>query len=216
MSPDTQGRSIDFQKAFGTVEHSSVWKALREQGIEEPYIQLLTKLYDHPRATVHAPHFGGLEPPESSGNGDPPSVSLCAGEEHREGLGKALAVLLAIPARLPVEAHDTKCGTCAGQLSAVLGVALSTLAHVKCGKLRRTGRTCEGRQEHAFWCCRRVFAMLATCGCLALRVFFSFFSGRRERTSSSARSLYACRFQSISHCQCKSYFLGASLCFAMM
>ena len=34
--------TIDFEKALDTVEHSSVWKALREQRIEEPYIQLLT------------------------------------------------------------------------------------------------------------------------------------------------------------------------------
>ena len=29
------------------------WKALREQGIEEPYMQPLTKLYDQQRATAH-------------------------------------------------------------------------------------------------------------------------------------------------------------------
>ena len=32
----------------------SVWKALRAQGIEEPYIQLLTELYDQQRVSVHA------------------------------------------------------------------------------------------------------------------------------------------------------------------
>ena len=35
--------AIDFNKAFDTVDHSSVWKASREQGVEEPYIQLLKK-----------------------------------------------------------------------------------------------------------------------------------------------------------------------------
>ena len=45
--------AIDFKKAFDAVEHSSVWMAMREQCIEEPYVQLLTKLYDQQRASVH-------------------------------------------------------------------------------------------------------------------------------------------------------------------
>ena len=40
------------KKTCDTVEHSCVWTALREQGIEERYIQLLTKLYDQQRASV--------------------------------------------------------------------------------------------------------------------------------------------------------------------
>ena len=35
------------------MEHSNVWKAFREQGVEEPHIPLLTMLYDQQRATVH-------------------------------------------------------------------------------------------------------------------------------------------------------------------
>ena len=41
------------RKAYDAVEHSSVCMALREQGVDEPYIQLLTKLYDQQRAPVH-------------------------------------------------------------------------------------------------------------------------------------------------------------------
>ena len=48
--------------------------------------------------------------------------SLCAGDKHRESLGKTFTALVARPARLPVEAHGEKCGSCARQLSAVLGV----------------------------------------------------------------------------------------------
>ena len=41
------------KKTFDTVKQSSAWKTLREQGTEEPYIQLLTKLYGQQRASVH-------------------------------------------------------------------------------------------------------------------------------------------------------------------
>ena len=34
------------------VEHNRKWRALREQGIEEPYVQVLSKLYDRQQATV--------------------------------------------------------------------------------------------------------------------------------------------------------------------
>ena len=42
------------KKTFDTVEHSSVRMALRAQGIEEPYIEQLTKLYD---IYVKSKHF---------------------------------------------------------------------------------------------------------------------------------------------------------------
>ena len=58
-TPRTEWRQLlwvaatDFRKTFDTVEHSSVWKSLREEGIVEPYTQLLTKLHDQQRASVH-------------------------------------------------------------------------------------------------------------------------------------------------------------------
>ena len=51
-------------------------------------------------------------------------VTPSAGEEHTEGLGKARALLVARAARPPVEAHNKQCGSCAGQFSPVVGVAL--------------------------------------------------------------------------------------------
>ena len=54
MAPAAVGRSRRLQKkAFDTAEHSSVWTALRERGVEEPRIQLLTQVYDQQRASVH-------------------------------------------------------------------------------------------------------------------------------------------------------------------
>ena len=43
---------VDFEKAFDTVEHQALWKALREQSISETYIALLKKLYKDQTATV--------------------------------------------------------------------------------------------------------------------------------------------------------------------
>ena len=53
---------------------------------------------------------------------NPTPVGTCAGKENKEGLGKALALLVARPARPPVGAN-----------------------HKMCGKLRRTAGACEGR-----------------------------------------------------------------------
>ena len=36
---------VDFEKAFDTVEHNTLWKALLEQGVEANYVQLIMKLY---------------------------------------------------------------------------------------------------------------------------------------------------------------------------
>ena len=35
----------DFEKAFDTVEHDLLWRALAEQAVATPYIDLLKKLY---------------------------------------------------------------------------------------------------------------------------------------------------------------------------
>ena len=43
---------VDFEKAFDTVEHNTLWEALRELGVSEPYIGILQNLYAKQCATV--------------------------------------------------------------------------------------------------------------------------------------------------------------------
>ena len=42
----------DFQKAFDSVSHEAIWSALKEQGIELVYIEMLQRLYDGQEAKV--------------------------------------------------------------------------------------------------------------------------------------------------------------------
>ena len=51
--------AVDFKKAFGSVTHSSVWTALREQKVPEPYIALLERLYNH--QTAYSPKTSEFE-----------------------------------------------------------------------------------------------------------------------------------------------------------
>jgi hypothetical protein len=44
--------SIDFQKAFDTVEHQSLWNALRRQGVSDSYVNILARLYSGQTAAV--------------------------------------------------------------------------------------------------------------------------------------------------------------------
>ena len=45
---------VDFEKAFDTVEHTPLWNALSELGVEQPYIDLLKIIYSEQAATVSA------------------------------------------------------------------------------------------------------------------------------------------------------------------
>ena len=45
---------VDFEKAFDTVDHASLWRVLREQSVPERYIMLLGSLYDGQLASVQA------------------------------------------------------------------------------------------------------------------------------------------------------------------
>ena len=45
---------IDFEKAFDTVEHDTLWNALEEQHVKPAYIDVLKRLYAHQSATVVA------------------------------------------------------------------------------------------------------------------------------------------------------------------
>ena len=44
--------AVDFQKAFDTVEHTSIWEALRSMGVPAAYIRVLASLYKGQRGTV--------------------------------------------------------------------------------------------------------------------------------------------------------------------
>ena len=80
-------------------------------------------------------HLWGLGTSESS-NRDPPSVSSCAGEEHRRFGEKPFEMLVGRPTRLPSQ----------DSFQRVVSVVPLTLAHIKkCGKLHSTDRACEGR-----------------------------------------------------------------------
>ena len=43
---------IDFEKAFDSVEHQSVINALRRQGVEEPYVELIKHIYENATSVV--------------------------------------------------------------------------------------------------------------------------------------------------------------------
>ncbi|CAE8646981.1 unnamed protein product [Polarella glacialis] len=44
--------AVDFEKAFDTVGHSSIWEALREQGVRNSYVQTLERLYSNQSGQV--------------------------------------------------------------------------------------------------------------------------------------------------------------------
>ena len=44
--------TIDFKKAFDSVDHVAIWKALLKQGVEPVYVNMLQRLYEGQKATV--------------------------------------------------------------------------------------------------------------------------------------------------------------------
>ena len=44
--------TIDFMKAFDSINHNSTWKAHNSCGIEQEYLSFLTRLYKDQKATV--------------------------------------------------------------------------------------------------------------------------------------------------------------------
>ena len=44
--------AVDFTKAFDSIAHKSIWKALKSCGIEHEYISLLKKIYKDQKASV--------------------------------------------------------------------------------------------------------------------------------------------------------------------
>jgi hypothetical protein len=45
---------VDFTKAFDTIEHTPLWRALQEQGVPEQYVNLLKQLYSDQQGYVQA------------------------------------------------------------------------------------------------------------------------------------------------------------------
>ena len=43
---------MDFKKAFDSVEFSGIWQALKECEVEEPHIELLSRLYEDQKGIV--------------------------------------------------------------------------------------------------------------------------------------------------------------------
>eukprot|EP00973_Karenia_brevis_P020217 2774566-Karenia_brevis.AAC.1 len=37
--------AVDFKKAFDSVEHGAIWKALLRQGVDSRYVHMLSELY---------------------------------------------------------------------------------------------------------------------------------------------------------------------------
>ena len=44
--------TVDFAKAFGTIQHEALWKALARFEVEAPYISILKRSYADQQATV--------------------------------------------------------------------------------------------------------------------------------------------------------------------
>ena len=44
--------TIDFKKAFDSVDHVAIWKALLEQGVEPVFVNMLQRLYEGQKAMV--------------------------------------------------------------------------------------------------------------------------------------------------------------------
>jgi Reverse transcriptase (RNA-dependent DNA polymerase) len=68
---------IDYQKAFDTLEHPYIWKALKTQGIEEKYIRIIRKVYENATARVKLEKCGrSFKITKGVRQGDPLSPKL--------------------------------------------------------------------------------------------------------------------------------------------
>ena len=69
--------TIDFTKAFDSITHKSIWKALKSCGINHEYINLLKKFYKYQKASVQT-HVESnmIEIKKGTKQGDPLSSLL--------------------------------------------------------------------------------------------------------------------------------------------
>ena len=69
--------TIDFTKAFGSITHKSIWKALKSFGIKHDFISLLKKIYRDQRASVQTDEESNMfEIKTGTKQGDPLSSLL--------------------------------------------------------------------------------------------------------------------------------------------
>ena len=69
--------TVDFTKAFDSITHKSIWKALKACDIEHGYISLLKKVYRDQKASVQTGEESNIfEIRKGTKQGDPPSSLL--------------------------------------------------------------------------------------------------------------------------------------------
>jgi hypothetical protein len=69
--------TVDFAKAFDSVEHASLWAVLYEQGVDGYYIRLLASLYENQVGKVRGPPISkSFKIQRGSKQGDPMSPKL--------------------------------------------------------------------------------------------------------------------------------------------
>ena len=90
--------TVDFAKAFDTIRHDALWKALARFGIDTPYISLLKKLYAEQQATVLTDKESGVfEIQRGTKQGD--------GQTRRSHSGHGKQLQLINKAGKPCEPH---------------------------------------------------------------------------------------------------------------
>ena len=78
--------TVDFTKAFDSISHHSIWKALKSCGIEHDYISLLKKRYRDQEASVQTDEEGNMfEIKKGTKQGDPLSSVLQHGSTESSG-----------------------------------------------------------------------------------------------------------------------------------
>lgn len=80
---------IDYQKAFDTVIHNSIWESLKEQGVDETYIKIIQSIYKNNKGKIKLETLG-------------PSFSIERGVRHGDPLSPTIfiAVLESVISKL--------------------------------------------------------------------------------------------------------------------
>ena len=69
--------TVDFTKAFDSISHKSIWKALKSCNVDHEYVSLLSKIYRDQRASVQTDEESNIfDVQKGSKQGDPLSSLL--------------------------------------------------------------------------------------------------------------------------------------------